>query len=90
MLHSTKDLGQLLTAREMKKVWGGAGPKRKNLCVICSAGNVHCASVPASASCEVSDYIAAPPTEPASGVSGWMGCKDGSEEGYSVFYYACP
>ncbi len=90
MLHNTKNLGQVLTAREMKKVWGGAGPQRKNVCVICGPGNVHCASVPATAQCEISDYIAAPPTEPGTSVSGWMGCKNGSEEGWTALDYTCP
>jgi hypothetical protein len=90
MVHNTKNWGQVLTAREMKKVWGGTGPKRKTICVICGPGDVHCGSVLASAQCEISDYIAAPPTEPGTSVSGWMGCKNGSEEGHSAFYYACP
>jgi len=91
MLHNNNQLGQVLTAREMKKVWGGAGPGRKNVCVICRPGNIHCASVPSTAQCDVFDFVPAPPGEPSSNfVNGWMGCKNGSEEGSTALDYTCP
>jgi hypothetical protein len=88
MVQNTKNLVQLLTAREMKKVVGGTGPRRKNVCVICGPGNVHCASVLATAQCEVFDYVAAPTGEPADhAVPGWMGCKNDSGEGWAFEHH---
>jgi hypothetical protein len=72
-------MGKALTAREMKGIKGGNGEKaRKNVCVICGPGDVHCASVVATADCEVIDYNA------STGTPGWMACKYGSGEGYDA------
>jgi hypothetical protein len=64
----------------MKGIKGGnmidEGDPRKNVCIICGPMNVHCASVLASATCEVRDYM-------------WMGCKNDNQEGYSLSHN-CP
>jgi hypothetical protein len=78
MLHNTKNLGQLLTAREMKGIKGGAGG-RKYVCVICSYMNVHCATVPSSWNCEVLDY-----DPDVTGSRGWLGCQSDNQENFEL------
>jgi len=84
MLQGKKILGSLLTVQQMKKVKGGDGGNRKYVCVLCGPMDVYCASVPSSAQCEVYDYNAEFNTP------GWMGCKNGSGEGYDVLDHPCP
>jgi hypothetical protein len=74
-------LAKALSADAMKGIKGGYQPRRKMVCVLYGPMDVHCASVPASAQCEVFDYTA--------GVNGWMGCKDGSGEGYDILDHPC-
>jgi hypothetical protein len=77
-------LGKALSAHAMKGIKGGYQPRRKMVCVICGPMNVHCASVLATADCEVVDYNA------STGTTGWMACKYGSGEGYDALpAYEC-
>jgi hypothetical protein len=76
MVHN-KVTGRILSAKEMKGIAGGG--KRKYVCVICSKGNVHCASVPSSWICEVVDY-----TPGVTGSTGWLGCQSDNQEDFEL------
>jgi hypothetical protein len=62
-MEHNKVTGRVLTAKEMKGITGGEGVRRKNVCVICGPGDVHCTSVLWYFSCVVHDFSPATDTQ---------------------------